>query len=216
MTTAAMRIESIKPSQRKKGRILVVLEDQTILRVTEETVLRFGLTKGMDLSDDMREEVERTAASAGVRSSAAHMVGRRALSKEELRGKLMRKGASEEAAREAADWLEDIGAIDDAGYAAMVVRHCGDRGYGPARAREELRRRGIDRELWEDALAELPAAEEAIAAFLRKKAKDLSDPREVKRLTDALLRRGFCWGDVRDAMSRYTEEIWEEEPHGAE
>ena len=200
-----MRIETIKPSQRKKGRILVILEDETILRVTAEVVLRFGLVRGMELDGDTRAAVERAAGAANARSSAARMVGRRALSKEELRGKLLKEGASEEDARDAADWMEDIGAIDDGSYAAMVVRHCGDRGYGPARAREELRRRGVDRELWEEALRELPPPEEAIAAFLSRRAKDLSDPREVKRLTDALLRRGFRWGDIRDVMGAYLE-----------
>ena len=107
---------------------------------------------------------------------------------------------SEEDASDAAGWLEDIGAIDDAGYAAVLVRHYGELGYGPGRVLEELRRRGIDRELWEDALAELPEPEEAIAAFLQRKAGDLSDRREVKRLTDALLRRGFSWGDICNAL----------------
>ena len=197
-----MRIETIKPSQRKKGRILVILEDETILRVTEDVVLRFGLVKGMDIDDDTRQEVERAAGAASARASAARMVGRRALSREELQRKLIQKGASEEDASDAADWLEDIGAIDDAGYAAMLARHYGERGYGPGRVREELRRRGIDRELWEDALEELPEPEEAIAAFLQRKAGDLSDRREVKRLTDALLRRGFQWGDICNALRR--------------
>ena len=209
-----MRIETIKPSQRKKGRILVILEDETILRVTEDVVLRFGLVKGMDIDDDTRQEVERAAGAASARASAARMVGRRALSKEELQRKLIQKGASEEDASDAAGWLEDIGAINDAGYAAMLVRHYGERGYGPGRVREELRRRGIDRELWEEALQELPEPAEAIAALLRKKGRgDLSDPREVKRLTDALLRRGFRWGDIRAALSQYTAELdesWEE------
>ena len=209
-----MRIETIKPSQRKKGRILVILEDETILRVTEDVVLRFGLVKGMDIDDDTRQEVERAAGAASARASAARMVGRRALSREELQRKLIQKGASEEDASDAAGWLEDIGAIDDAGYAAMLVRHYGERGYGPGRVREELRRRGIDRELWEEALQELPEPAEAIAALLRKKGRgDLSDPREVKRLTDALLRRGFRWGDIRAALSQYTAELdesWEE------
>ncbi len=198
-----MRIETIKPSRRKKGRILVILEDETILRVTEDVVLRFGLVKGMDIDDDTRQEVERAAGAASARASAARMVGRRALSREELQRKLIQKGASEEDASDAADWLEDIGAIDDAGYAAMLARHYGERGYGPGRVREELRRRGIDRELWEDALAELPEPEEAIAAFLQRKAGDLSDCREVKRLTDALLRRGFQWGDICNALRRF-------------
>ncbi len=200
-----MRIEKIKPSQRKKGRILVILEDETILRVTEDVVLRFGLVQGMDIDEDAVLEVERAAGAAGTRAAAARMVGRRALSKEELQRKLIQKGASEEDASDAAGWLEDIGAIDDAGYAAMLARHYGERGYGPGRVREELRRRGIDRELWEEALQELPEPAEAIAAFLRRKAGDLSDRREVKRLTDALLRRGFHWGDIRDALSRYAD-----------
>ena len=36
-----MRIEQIKESQRKKGRLLVRLEDGNVLRVTEEELLRF-------------------------------------------------------------------------------------------------------------------------------------------------------------------------------
>ena len=75
-----------------------------------------------------------------------------------------------------------------------------------ARVREELRRRGVDRELWDAALEELPEAEDTLDALIRKKCRgDLSDPREKKRLSDALLRRGFSWSDVRAAMARYTD-----------
>ena len=45
-----MRIEQIKESQRKKGRLLVRLEDGNVLRVTEEELLRFGLRAGMELA----------------------------------------------------------------------------------------------------------------------------------------------------------------------
>ena len=38
-----MRIASVKPSQRKKGRFLVELEDGGILRVTEEELLARGV-----------------------------------------------------------------------------------------------------------------------------------------------------------------------------
>ena len=109
-------------------------------------------------------------------------------------------------ARAAADWLEDIGAVDDAGYAAALARHYGGKGYGPARVREELRRRGVDRSLWDEALEELPEAAEVLDQLIRKKCRgELSDPREKKRVSDALLRRGFAWSDVKAAMGRYTE-----------
>ena len=106
----------------------------------------------------------------------------------------------------AADWLEGIGAVDDASYAAALARHYGERGYGPARVREELRRRGVPRELWDAALEELPDSGEVLDALIQKRCKgDLSDPKERKRTCDALLRRGFSWGEVRSAMGRYAE-----------
>lgn len=139
------------------------------------------------------------------RAAAADMIGSRALSKKELTRRLVKKGHDESDARAAADWLEDIGAVDDAGYAASLVRHYGGRGYGPARVREELRRRGVDRALWDEAMEELPAPAEALDKLIQKRRGDLSDPKERRRTCDALLRRGFGWEDVRAAMARYTE-----------
>ena len=201
-----MRIKEVKPSQRKKGRFLVILEDGDILRITEEELLRFGLRSGEELGEETLEALRSSAKTSQVKAQAAGMIGRRALSKSELQRRLIRGGAAEADAQAAADWLEDIGAVDDPAYAAAVVRDYGRRGYGPARIREELRRRGVPRELWEVALEELPDNEDILDDLIRKRCRgDLSDPREVKRLSDGLLRRGFSWSQVKEALSRYTE-----------
>lgn len=201
-----MRIKEVKPSQRKKGRFLVILEDGDILRITEEELLRFGLRSGEELGEETLEALRSSAKTSQVKAQAAGMIGRRALSKSELQRRLIRGGAAEADAQAAANWLEDIGAVDDPAYAAAVVRDYGRRGYGPARIREELRRRGVPRELWEVALEELPDSEDILDDLIRKRCRgDLSDPREVKRLSDGLLRRGFSWSQVKEALSRYTE-----------
>lgn len=201
-----MRIKEVKPSQRKKGWFLVILEDGDILRITEEELLRFGLRSGEELGEETLEALRSSAKTSQVKAQAAGMIGRRALSKSELQRRLIRGGAAEADAQAAADWLEDIGAVDDPAYAAAVVRDYGRRGYGPARIREELRRRGVPRELWEVALEELPDSEDILDDLIRKRCRgDLSDPREVKRLSDGLLRRGFSWSQVKEALSRYTE-----------
>lgn len=201
-----MRIEEVKKSERKKGRFLVKLEDGDILRVTEEELLRFGLRAGMELDGAMMEAVAASVRASSAKAAAANMIGSRALSKKELTRRLVKKGNDESDARAAADWLEDIGAVDDAGYAAALVRHYGGKGYGPARVREELRRRGVDRELWDAALEEMPEAAEILDALIRKKCRgELSDQKEKKRVSDGLLRRGFAWSDVKAAMGRYTE-----------
>lgn len=206
MESSIVRIEEVKKSERKKGRFLVKLEDGDILRVTEEELLRFGLRAGMELDGAMMEAVAASVRASSAKAAAANIIGSRALSKKELTRRLVKKGNDESDARAAADWLEDIGAVDDAGYAAALVRHYGGKGYGPARVREELRRRGVDRELWDAALEEMPEAAEILDALIRKKCRgELSDPKEKKRVSDGLLRRGFAWSDVKAAMGRYTE-----------
>ena len=201
-----MRIEEVKKSQRKKGRFLIRLEDGDILRVTEDELLRFGLRTGLELDGETLEAVRASVKSSSAKAAAANMIGSRALSKRELTRRLILKGNDESDAQAAADWLEDIGAVDDAGYAAALARHYGGKGYGPARVREELRRRGVDRSLWDGALEEMPEAAEILVGLIRKKCRgELSDPKEKKRVSDGLLRRGFAWSDIRAAMGRYTE-----------
>ncbi len=203
-----MRIEEVKRSERKKGRFLVKLADGDILRVTEEELLRFGLRAGMELDAEALEAVRTSARTSSAKAAAANMIGTRALSKRELTRRLVKKGNDESDAQAAAGWLEDIGAVDDAGYAAALVRHYGGKGYGPARVREELRRRGVGRELWDEALEEMPESAEILDGLIQKRCRgDLADPREKKRVSDALLRRGFAWSDVKAAMGRYTEMI---------
>ena len=107
-------------------------------------------------------------------------------------------------AGQAADWLEGLGYLNDKEYARMVAEHCAAKGYGPARAREELRRRGVPREHWDGALAGMDDPTAAIDAFLRKKLRgaELSDPKVRKRLSDALARRGFRWEDISAGLRR--------------
>ena len=203
-----IRIEEVKRSERKKGRFLVRLEDGNILRVTEEELLRFGLRAGLELDGETLEAVMASVKASSARAAAANMIGSRALSKKELTRRLVKKGSDEANAQAAADWLEDIGALDDAAYAAALVRHYSGMGYGPARVREKLYEKGIPRELWEDALEELPEEGGQVDAFLQSKLRGrIPDEKEKRRLTNVLLRRGFPWGEVRAAWERLNEAL---------
>ena len=79
-------------------------------------------------------------------------------------------------------------------------------------AREKLREKGVPRELWEEALESLPPAAEQVDRFLAAKYRGGPlDQRERKRLSDALLRRGFSWSDVREGLNRLGADIMEDE-----
>ena len=179
------------------------LEGGDLLRLTGDALLRLGLRVGMDLSAEdvvqLKEAEHRTA----VRSRGAQLVSSRMLSRKELTDRLERRGATEDEAADTADWLEDLGALDDAAYAAAVVRHYGHMGYGRLRVRQELQRRGIQRALWDTALEELGRSDEDIEALLRSRLKGRVPERdEGRKLAAMLQRRGFTWQEIRLVLSR--------------
>lgn len=206
-----MTIERIEASRHKKGRVLVFLEDGACLRITEQELLDFGLRAGDELNDKTLQKLKEAAGVSNVKATAADLVGKRAMSRRDLERKLRDRGASETEARYAAEWLEAIGAINDADYAAVLARHCADLGYGPQRVREKLYEKGVPRELWDDALDTLPDPAGQIDRFLVSKLRGrVPDEKEKKRLCDALARRGFAWPDIRAGWSRLGEEIPQE------
>ena len=203
-----MRITRIENSKHVQERVLVFLEEGDPLRITGHELLQFGLYPGMDLSPQLVVQLQAAGQRSESRVKAARLASGRMLSRKELTDKLSRKGIDPDTAEETADWLESLGAVDDAAYAGVIARHYAASGYGPGRVRQELQKRGISRELWDDALSQLPDSADAIDRFLQKKLSGRTPDRAMlKKLSDTLLRRGFSWSDIRPALNRLGEEI---------
>ncbi len=146
------------------------------------------------------------------RKKALSLLERRDYGSEELCAKLVEKGAEPDEARAAVRYMVRVGFIDDERYAAIVVRHYAAKGYGVGRVREELRRRKLDRELWDAALAELPEPDETVDALLRAKLRGKAADRDtIRKAGAALVRRGFTWEAVKAATDRYLAEMEFEE-----
>ena len=207
-----MKIVKLRPSQRVRDRWLAFLEDGAILRLGSGEVAAFGLYAGMELSPELLERLSAAARQGRVRDKALDLIAARPLSRKELTDKLTARprdrekaAATAEEAAAAADWLEEMGYLDDADYARRVVEHYSARGCGPAKLRDELYRRGVPRDCWDDALAAQEPPEGAIDALLQKKLRgaDPSDPRALKRAADALARRGYRWEEIQEGLERY-------------
>ena len=77
--------------------------------------------------------------------------------------------------------------------------------------KQELHRRGIPKELWDGALAQLPPAQDAIRALARSKLRGKSpDADTSRRLAAYLQRRGFSWNDIRPILNELGQDIDEE------
>ncbi|HPE16667.1 MAG TPA: regulatory protein RecX [Oscillospiraceae bacterium] len=199
-----MRLLEIAP--RAGGRFRLSFDDGSRLTATENELVRFGLHAGMDLSDAEAENLRAACAESAARERAARLAAARPLSKTELKRKLIRKGQSASAAGAAADWLESLGALDDRAYASEVVRHYAGRFYGPMKLRDELRKRGIDRSLWGEALAQAPEPSETLRAYFDARLRGRApSPEERRRLADTLRRRGFAWEDIAGILGEWEE-----------
>ncbi len=155
----------------------------------------------------MKEEHRRAYA------AALKMLGRRDYFFEELKRKLRRKGHAPEAVETALERCRELGYLDDRRIAVRFGEvRAGDRGWGPARVRAELRARGVEGSIAESA-ARLPPAlhERALESALRKaeirSASSWWRGREGRaRMISSLVRRGFEPQEARGAVDRLAAE----------
>ena len=126
-------------------------------------------------------------------------------SEKELRDKLREKGCRPEDIDTVVALCLDYGFVNDAEYAGQIARHYAAMGYGPGRVRTELSRRGVPKDLWDQAMEELPEGTDTIDRLLaaRLRGRDASDRKERDKAAAALFRRGFSWDEIRAALNRY-------------
>lgn len=134
-------------------------------------------------------------------------------SRRQLEDKLAQRGCDPEVARVVLDRMEAVGLVDDEAYAHMLVRSQ-QQGRGLARRglAHELRRKGIDEEVAQQALADevTPDGERARAEQLvAKKLRTMSGlDRQVKtrRLAGMLARKGYsgevAYSVIREALDQ--------------
>lgn len=210
--TATRKIERLEPSQHIAQRWLVFFEDGELLQVGEGEVAAFGLYKGMEVSGELYKSLAQAARLGAAKAKALDYLSHRPLSRKELIDKLTarpydkKKGAAATPAQaeEIADWLEELGYLNDAEYARSVVRHYSAKGWGERKVRDELWKRGVAKDLWDQAMEEAQEPEDGIDAFLQKRFKGVTpDQRELKRASDALARRGYNWSEIREGLNRY-------------
>lgn len=202
-----MKVVKLTGSTHIAERYYAELENGESLKINLAIVADFGIFTGRELSDAELEELQKASNRYLAREKALRSAGSRAMSRKELEKKLAQKGVDAESAANAVAWMESIGAINDPEYAGMIVRHYAASGYGIGRIREELFRRGVPKELWDEALTQLPEQEGKLDQLVSTRLRGDCDPKKIKKLTDMLLRRGFGWEEIKNALRRYGTEL---------
>lgn len=198
-----MKLEKLEPLD-SPNYLRLIFEDGKRLKAPAFKVVELGLTPGAEVTPEVFLALENAQSLASCKERAVRILTASGLSKKELQKRLVQKGESEEDAEAAVAWLEELHLIDDLETAKHLVRSACLRGYGAARAKSILYEKGIPKELWDEALVELPEMDDAIDTFLRRKLDGRTlDAKQIKKTVDALLRRGHSYHDIQAGLRRY-------------
>jgi regulatory protein len=199
--------------RKRRHRLTALFLDGEEVLIDTETLLLSGIRVGQTMSEEELEQLKDRSNYNRAYEKALYLLEFRPHSRQELLTKILRE-YPEEAAMQAVRRVDELGLLNDEAYAADLAEEFLNRkGYGIHRARQELARRGIDRDLIEEVLSAVETdPEEQLRNLIRKKYKPLpTDRKGVEKVIAAMVRRGYEFSQVRHALQQLAE-IEVEEP----
>lgn len=158
------------------------------------------------------DQVEERATQIEVaRRIALDLLSVRQRSESELRRAMAKRHVPEDVADEILTRFVEVGLVDDAAFAEAVTQSRSRHSlHGRTRIRQELRAKGVDREIAEEAIAGLDPEEERSAAMQlaqrRMRAMSNLEPHVARRrLAGVLARRGFSSSIVSSVVAAVTQ-----------
>ncbi len=195
-----MRIDSVAAQPDRAGRHAVRFADGTVMRLYRQTVEDFGLYSGKELDEAEMRKLKTEAGKMSAKMRAVRIVTSSSVSKQELERRLVQKGENPEQAKQAVDWMAEMRLVDDLQTARQIVSGCIRKGYGLSRAKQVLYEKRIPKEYWQEALEDYPDQSDAIIHFLQTRLTDGNDPKQLRKVVDALLRKGHSYSQIRKGL----------------
>lgn len=200
-----------KIEKNKATRYTVFVDGEYFYILDSEIISQYALKVGSECTPELLEEILVCAKRRKAKERALYLLEYRDHSYAELVKKL-EKSVDYEIAVETADKMAEYGFVNDERYCRRLARdYMTVKRWGAYRVRSELFKKGFSRELIDAALddcLETIDIYEIIRELIEKKyLKYLTGIKGVKKTTDALVRLGHSYSDVKEVISEYTDEI---------
>ncbi len=195
----------------KKGRLYLFIDGEFALSAYPDLLLEYHIEKGSELSPAALSDLKHRQNVLYARNRALDILSAGDCTKKRLYEKLITREISPEYAKRAVDYCEERGFIDDERLLSRVVPYYfNSKGYGKLRVRQALLHKGFERELVDEFLADYETDSlPVLIEYLQKEtSKKLVDKKECQKIIQKLMRKGFTYGDIRTALSRFME--WED------
>jgi regulatory protein len=196
-------ITALVAQQKNPDRVNVYLDGKFAFGLAAIEAVR--LKRGQVLTE---ADVERLHAADDVekaREKALRFLGNRPRSEWEVRQNLLKAGYEAETIDRVLERLREVALVDDAAFVRYWIENRAQfKPRGEVALRQELRRKGVDREVIDAVLEESEHTDDRAArqAALAKadRYRQLPRPEFVQKLSAYLVRRGFDYEIVREAV----------------
>lgn len=203
--------------QGKGNKIHIHIDGEYRMTADSDFVSSLGYGENYEMNEEELANLERAVSSRRAFNKATDLLSRRDHSERELLLKLRQRGFKEEA-EEAVEKLKYYGYIDDRRFVENYVKELiRVKHYGKRRISDELYRKGIDREIISEILENTEFDENEIVSLIEKKYyRYLSDEKGIKKTVSALMRMGYSYGEIKEALKAvseaddFTEDFYEE------
>jgi len=183
------------------GKTIVTLSDHNKYTLSAADISSLGLSVENEVSEEQIKEIKERSARFNAYNKAASSLSRSDFSKKGLVRRLRERGISEELAVSTVEQFEKKGYINDVEYANRIARfYSEEKNFGKRRVLSELLKREIDIDLANSVLQDLDIDDDENIIKLYKKKfmkEDISQLKVKKKVSDALLRYGYTYENIR-------------------
>lgn len=200
-----MIITAVEPT--KKGRYSVFADGEFVFSVDDETLVLCGVKAGREVTVQQLEAIRQTAEEKKAKQKAMTLLSYKSYTKQGLQKRLA-EYVDGEAAEKATERMAELGLIDDEDYARRLAADLIKRkGYGERRVMQEMLRRGVAKQLAEEAIsAQSVDTGETLKRIIEKKyLRTLENEGEKgkRRAVNGLLRLGYSYDEINSALKEF-------------
>lgn len=199
-----------KISQYKGKTLRVDFEQGEPAFINADIVSDFRLARGMTLTEEQWAEVVYACDLRRARERALYLLDYKDYSYILMFRKLS-ENYPEQICFEVCDKLAELGVINDRRFAeGLARRYMEVKGFGRYRAVQEMRLKGLSKEIIEEALepySDTESTRERLRALIEKKyRRRLESEDGVQKVKNALVRQGYSYADINAVMEGISKE----------
>ncbi|WP_204557861.1 recombination regulator RecX [Bacillus ectoiniformans] len=203
-----MLITKVSIQEKRKDRYNIFINEKYEFSVDESVLIRFDLKKGKELSRDELVAIERQDHVRKGLNMAIHYLSLRMRSEKEVADYLSKKEVEPEGIREIIATLYRLSYLNEAQFAdAFVKTQINTTDKGPKTIERELKEKGLTDDLIEESLQSFDFDKQLekavhIAEKYRKKNKKESLMIQKQKIQQALVRKGYSWNVINEALEQ--------------